>query len=77
MTPTPVALAVDDDPETRAVLVGILELLGLTVLTAADGEEALRVLQTQAVQLVVSDVAMPRLRGDELCQRVKTNPATR
>jgi two-component system, cell cycle response regulator len=70
------ALVVDDDPEIAAVLQMILELQGLQVLTAADGEAALQIVQAQPVDIVFSDVVMPKLRGDELCQRLKSDPVT-
>jgi CheY-like chemotaxis protein len=70
------ALVVDDEPEIAGVLALILEGLGFTVLTAADGEEALELLGRQPVHLILCDVVMPKLRGDALSQRLKAGPAT-
>ncbi|MDR0891814.1 MAG: response regulator [Mediterranea sp.] len=46
------------------------------VVTAADGKEALRYLSTEYPDIILSDVMMPGLQGDELCQLVKENPDT-
>ena len=43
------------------------------VLTAADGEEALQMLRKNTVNLVVSDIMMPKIDGLELCKRIKTD----
>ncbi len=44
-----------------------------SVLTAADGQEALSLLDSNDVTLVVTDVMMPRIDGMELCRRIKSN----
>jgi len=58
-------LVVDDDP---AILEALEILLGAQyeVLTATDGEKALRLIDDGSVDLVVSDVLMPLLAGEEL-----------
>ena len=43
------------------------------ILKAADGKEALKLLETEAVQLIVSDVMMPVMDGFELCKIIKSN----
>ncbi|MBQ2403451.1 MAG: response regulator [Prevotella sp.] len=43
------------------------------VLTAADGEEALQMLRKNTVNLVVSDIMMPKIDGLELCKKIKTD----
>lgn len=43
------------------------------ILKAADGVEAIEVLENHQVQLVVSDIMMPRMDGLELCRRIKTD----
>lgn len=66
-------LLVEDEETVRQVLAESLSGLGYQVFTAADGEEALQLLEeTQfAVDLVVSDVVMPRMGGWELYQKVQ------
>ncbi|WP_209404994.1 hybrid sensor histidine kinase/response regulator transcription factor [Pseudozobellia sp. WGM2] len=46
------------------------------VLKATDGEKALKLLQEENVQLVISDVMMPGMNGFELCRKIKTNLET-
>ncbi|HEY74462.1 MAG: hypothetical protein DRJ03_05850 [Chloroflexi bacterium] len=70
-------LIVDDSITTRTLEKNILEAVGYTVQLATDGQEALNNIAAEGVpDLVVSDVAMPRLNGFELTQRIKENPDT-
>jgi CheY-like chemotaxis protein len=61
-------LVAEDEVDVRHVLVEVLSGLGYRVLEAEDGEQALDVLRRvgSAVDLVVTDVVMPRLGGREL-----------
>jgi PAS domain S-box-containing protein len=61
-------LLVEDEEPIRRVAKRILEQLGYTVLTAADGEEALTLFREQgsAIELIISDVVMPRMNGPDL-----------
>ncbi|HSB20308.1 MAG TPA: sigma-54 dependent transcriptional regulator [Anaeromyxobacteraceae bacterium] len=63
-------LIVDDELNIRRVLAAMLKREGYEVTTAADGEQALAVLQRTPVQVVVTDLVMPRMSGLELLQRV-------
>ena len=56
-------LIVDDDETDRVGLAAILQQAGHTVLTAADGEEALELFLAQRVHLVVTDMVMPGRGG--------------
>lgn len=56
-------LVADDDKHTRMLLRAVLENAGYTVTTAADGEEALAILDREHIDLVVLDVMMPKLDG--------------
>jgi serine phosphatase RsbU (regulator of sigma subunit) len=61
---SPVILVVDDDPVVRALLKGAVKRLALgTVLEATDGEEARALLERTDVDLVITDLLMPRLDG--------------
>ncbi len=64
-------LAVEDDAVSLAVLRHTLRKLGHEVVAAADGEEALRMLETEPVRMMVSDWMMPGVDGLELCRRVR------
>ena len=70
--PTPLTiLVVDDDPEMRDYIArGLMRLEGrpVRVLEAGDGEAALAMARTAAIDLIVSDVVMPRLDGLALCR---------
>ncbi len=63
-------LIVDDEMNIRRVLAAMLTRDGHEVTTAADGEQALAVLQRAPVHVVVSDLVMPRLGGMDLLRRV-------
>jgi DNA-binding response OmpR family regulator len=67
-------LIVDDDPGIVNLLRLLLEERGYEIFIARDGREALELLETQQVELILADVAMPHLNGYELCQRVKNSP---
>jgi two-component system, NtrC family, response regulator AtoC len=62
-------LVVDDEPALRKTLSAILADEGHVVLTAADGEEALARLPEEQVDLILTDIRMPRLGGLELIRR--------
>ncbi len=64
-------LVVDDSLTTRTLQRSILEAAGFDVFTATDGFDALRVLATEPVDLVVSDVDMPRLDGLGLTAEIR------
>jgi len=59
-------LVVDDDQNYRELVSEVLSLQGHVVHTAADGAEAYQSLQTDKIEIVVSDIRMPRLNGMEL-----------
>ncbi|MCA2981069.1 MAG: response regulator, partial [Myxococcaceae bacterium] len=68
-------LVVDDSPLTRGLLVALLESVGYEVAEAADGADALARMEREAVDLVVTDLEMPRVDGLELTRRLKAAPA--
>ncbi len=63
-------LIVDDELNIRRVLAAMLKREGYEVTTAADGEQALAVLQRTPIHVVVTDLVMPRLDGLGLLGRV-------
>ena len=69
---TKTLLIVEDNDDFRSFLQSCLTEHYRT-LTAANGEEALRLLAKHEVQLIVSDVMMPVMDGMELCRRVKND----
>ncbi|MEJ7588862.1 MAG: response regulator [Ferruginibacter sp.] len=68
----PLILLVDDNEDILEFLERILSPKYM-ILKAEDGREAIKILETEAVQLVVSDVMMPVLDGFELCKIIKSN----
>lgn len=68
----PSILIVDDEYEILYYLERFLKTK-YSVLKAANGKEALELLQTQTVQLIVSDVMMPEMDGLELCCKIKSS----
>jgi DNA-binding response OmpR family regulator len=74
MTENASILIVDDDPVILKYIVKILEFERYQVLTARDGVEALDVLQFQPIDLIVTDIMMPRLNGYQLHECVIQNP---
>jgi two-component system chemotaxis response regulator CheY len=66
-------LIVDDSATTRTIIKKILELSSIEIgelHEAADGEEALEVLQNKWIDLVFADINMPRMNGVEMVQRM-------
>ena len=64
-------LVVEDDPEMRGYLAKELSEL-YNVLVAANGEDALKLVESQRIDLVVSDIMMPGIDGVALCNRIKS-----
>lgn len=72
-------LSVEDDPHILAGIVELLEVgadqFDIHVLQAKNGEDALNVIANQIPDLIISDIAMPKLDGFGLLERVRSNPA--
>lgn len=73
----PQALVVDDSRAIRMILARTLRALAFDVREAANGREALELLEAEpsAVQLVLADWNMPEMNGLELVKRLRRNPA--
>ena len=67
-------LVVDDDEDACVVMKALLESCGAVVTTVSDAEAALRVLETFAVDVIVSDIAMPRRDGYWLIREIRNRP---
>lgn len=77
MTDTPVTvLAVDDQPMNLRLLDAVLAPRGHRVIPASSGAEALALLATEDVDLVLLDILMPEMDGHEVCRRIRSTPAT-
>jgi CheY-like chemotaxis protein len=69
-------LLVEDDRFLRKAAETTLKQQGYTVITAADGEEALRVARSAPLDLVLLDVIMPKLNGFQVLDALKKDPTT-
>jgi CheY-like chemotaxis protein len=67
-------LVVEDDHDLMRLMVRILETAGFTVVQAYGGEDALRKIRMQQPDLVLTDLAMPRMSGVEVIERIKRSP---
>lgn len=62
---------VDDDRNTRLLFKAVLESENYTVSTASNGEEALSVMDSEHIDLVVLDVMMPKMDGYEFTRELR------
>jgi CheY-like chemotaxis protein len=69
-------LIVDDEPPILELLQETLEDVGYPVLTASNGREALAIAQRRPLALVLTDVMMPHIDGNMLCERLRADPYT-
>jgi two-component system, OmpR family, response regulator len=65
-------LIVDDDPHIRELAQVFLRNEGFDVHQAADGMEALSILDSITVEMVILDIMMPNMDGWELCRQLRT-----
>lgn len=69
-------LIADDEPAVRLLVRTTLERDSLQIFEAASGEEAIELARRQQPDVVLLDVMMPGLSGFEVCQTLKSEPAT-
>jgi CheY-like chemotaxis protein len=70
-------LVVDDDKDCREVLAMTLQVLGVTVITAVDGAEALELAVACRPKLIFMDLTMPNFDGYEASRAIHSNSETR
>ena len=73
-------LIVDDSPVMRSFIRRVMTLSGFEVgecLEASNGEEALARLQEQTVDVILTDINMPKMNGEELLRRLETDARLR
>ena len=74
---SPEILVVDDDEMVLEVLNRQLKQMGYDVSTASDGQEAWEMVQKKNFDVIITDLEMPKMTGQELIEKVKTHsPAT-
>jgi len=69
-------LVIEDSRLLRTTTERMLTRAGYAVITAADGEEGLRVAMESKPDLVVLDMMLPKLSGQEVLQRLRLNPSS-
>jgi twitching motility two-component system response regulator PilH len=67
-------LIVDDSATVRHMVSDQLRRSGFEVIEAVDGEEAIARIQESRLDIVVTDIVMPRKNGYELCRWIKNDP---
>jgi CheY-like chemotaxis protein len=70
-------LVVEDVPDTLNLVELTLKFKGYQVLTATNGQEALRVIEKERPALIITDILMPRMDGFSLVHRLRIHPETR
>ncbi len=69
-------LIVDDHPDILRLLICILQTAGYDVITAMRGDDALDQWHTHHPDLVLLDVNLPGVTGDEICRQIKATEST-
>ena len=69
-------LVVDDTKDILLVVVRRLQSWGYEALTAETGEDGLRVAQEHLPDLVLLDIMMPKMKGRDVCAKLKADPKT-
>jgi two-component system, OmpR family, response regulator RpaB len=64
-------LVVDDEVSIRRILETRLSMIGYSVITAGDGEEALDIYKKELPNLIILDIMMPKLDGYGVCQEIR------
>jgi putative two-component system response regulator len=70
-------LVADDNEANRELLSALLSAEGYQVICATDGQQALKLVDSNSIDLALLDVVMPRPTGFQVCQAMKSNPQTR
>lgn len=73
----PTIVVVEDEKATRMSLVSMLDSEGFKVLGAEDGADALRIIKSMKVDLILSDIQMPVMDGIALYEKVQEDPKLR
>lgn len=69
-------LIVEDNADLRELLAEFLKIEGFAVMTAEDGEAALRIIRQQPPDLVITDIEMPKMNGLSLIRELRRWPET-
>jgi len=64
-------LVVDDEQKVLNVIEAYLIKEGFEVLTASDGEEALNIFKNEQIHLIILDLMLPKISGEEVCNKIR------
>ncbi len=70
-TASPVILIADDDRDILSIIETILKEDGYQTLTAMDGSEAVSLVQTHSIQLLILDIMMPKMNGLQAATKIR------
>lgn len=70
-------MVIEDDPDLMRLITHTLKSAGFNVIQAYGGEDALRKVKLQKPDLILTDLAMPKMSGVEVIAVVKSDPETR
>jgi len=70
-------LCLDDDPDILKLLRFILEISGYECSCMVDSHEALAMLRTRSIDLLIQDVLRPDIRGELMCQMIRGDESLR
>lgn len=70
-------LVVEDVPDILGLLNETLKFKGYRVVTALNGEDALKIIQQERPALIITDILMPKMDGFSLVHRLRLKPSTR
>ena len=69
-------LVVEDNVTQQQLLCWVLKKMGLTVIIASDGLEALEKVRIHSPELVILDIVLPHMNGYEVCRRIRADSKT-
>lgn len=69
-------LVVEDNVTQQKLLCWVLKKMGLTVIIASDGLEALEKVRIHSPELVILDIVLPHMNGYEVCRRIRADSKT-
>ena len=70
-------LIVDDSPTQIRIITTALQGKGYSIITAADGEQALELAAKEQPNLMLLDIILPKKNGFQVCRQLKTSPDTK
>jgi len=74
MDTPPVAIVIDDNFDIRTIFSDVLTGIGLVVMKYGSPVEALNVLQTQTFDIMILDLQMPEISGNDILKQIRLNP---